>query len=55
MATLMSLTCSARLHKIDVHAYLTEVIRRIAALPIAELPELLPDRWKMRQEPSAAD
>jgi len=50
MATLMSLVCSARLHELNVHAYVTDVIERIAGLPISELPNLLPDRWKELQQ-----
>ena len=46
MATLMSLVYSARLHELNVHAYVTDVIERIAGLPMSKLPDLLPDRWK---------
>jgi len=46
MATLMSVVGSARLHDVDVAAYLRDVIGRIAAMPVSRLPELLPDRWK---------
>lgn len=54
MATLMSLVSSARLHKLNVHAYVTDVITRIAGLPSSELPDLLPDRWKAIQAANAA-
>ncbi len=49
MATLMSLVSSARLHDLNVHAYVTDVITRIAGLPMSQLPDLLPDRWKTLQ------
>jgi transposase len=45
MATLMSVVGSARLHKLDVAAYLADVIERIAATPLSRLQELLPERW----------
>jgi transposase len=47
-ATLYSVVQSARLHQIDVTAYLTDVLRRLPALaPDDEdrIGELLPDRW----------
>ena len=39
---------SARLHRLDVTAYLTDVLRRLPALAptdTAAIGELLPDRW----------
>ena len=47
-ATLYSVVQSARLHRLDVTAYLTDVLRRLAALvpgDAAGIRELLPDRW----------
>ena len=47
-ATLYSVVQSARLHHLDVTAYLTDILRRLPAiLPIdtAAIRELLPDRW----------
>ncbi len=46
MATLMSLVCSARLHDLNVEAYIADVITRISRLKTSDLPDLLPDRWK---------
>jgi transposase len=47
-AVLYSVVQSAKLHHLDVTAYLTDVLRRLPAiLPVDEpaLRELLPDRW----------
>jgi transposase len=47
-ATLYSVVQSARLHRLDVTAYLTDVLRRLPALAptdTAAMGELLPDRW----------
>ena len=47
-ATLYSVVQSARLHHLDVTAYLTDVLRRLSALmptDAAAIGELLPDRW----------
>lgn len=45
-ATLASLVASAKRHGLDPYAYLRDVFTRIAATPIAELEQFLPDRWK---------
>ena len=45
---LYSVVQSARLHRLDVTAYLTDVLRRLPALlptDAAAIGELLPDRW----------
>ena len=47
-ASLYSVVQSARLHRLDVTGYLTDVLRRLPALPptdTAAIGELLPDRW----------
>ena len=47
-ATLYSVVQSARLHRLDVTGYLTDVLRRLPALAptdTAAIGELLPDRW----------
>jgi transposase len=47
-ATLYSVVQSARLHHLDVTAYLTDVLRRLPALlpsNATAIGELLPDRW----------
>ena len=38
---------TGRLHKVEPMAYLRDVLTRIAATPINDLPGLLPDRWKL--------
>lgn len=45
-ATLFSLIATCERHRIDPLTYLRDVLTRIAAMPIHELPALLPDRWK---------
>ena len=54
MATLMSVVGSARLHGVDVAAYLGDVIERIAGHPAGRLGELLPDAWSPRPRPVRA-
>ncbi len=44
-ATLYSLVASAERHGLDPQRYLTGILARIAALPVSQLPALLPDRW----------
>jgi len=42
----MSILSSARRHGLNEWEYLTDVLNRLADLPsLAELRELLPDRW----------
>ena len=45
-AIIMSILSSARRHGLNEWEYLTDVLNRLADLPsLAELRELLPDRW----------
>jgi len=44
-ATLFSLIASCQRHEVEPMAYLRDVLTRIAATPITELADLLPDRW----------
>lgn len=47
-ATLYSVVQSAKLYHLDVTAYLTDILRRLPAIPLTDAPalrELLPDRW----------
>jgi transposase/uncharacterized coiled-coil protein SlyX len=47
-ATLYSVVQSAKLYHLDVTAYLTDVLRRLPAIPSTDMVairELLPDRW----------
>jgi transposase len=49
-ATLYSVVQSAKLYQLDVTAYLTDVLRRLAALlptDTSAMRELLPDRWAL--------
>lgn len=49
-ATLYSVVQSAKLYQLDVTAYLTDVLRRLAALlptDTSAVRELLPDRWAL--------
>jgi len=49
-ATLYSVVQSARLYNLDVTAYLTDILRRLAGMTIYDsvlLRELLPDRWAL--------
>jgi Transposase IS66 family/IS66 C-terminal element len=51
-AVLYSVVQSARLHRLNVTAYLTDVLRRLPALlpnDAAAIGELLPDRWAQAQ------
>ena len=45
-ATLYTLVASAERHGIDPQRYLTSVLARIAATPVTQLEQFLPDRWK---------
>lgn len=45
-ATLFSLIATCQRHKVEPMAYLRDVLTRIAAMPISQLPDLLPDRWQ---------
>ena len=49
-ATLYSVVQSAKLYHLDVTAYLTDILRRLPAIPPTDAPalrELLPDRWAL--------
>jgi transposase len=45
-ATLFSLIATCQRHKVEPMAYLRDVLTRIAATPVSQLPDLLPDRWQ---------
>jgi len=45
-ATLFSLIATCERHRVEPTTYFRDVLNRIAAMPINELPGLLPDRWK---------
>ncbi len=44
-ATLFSLIATCQRHQVEPVAYLRDVLRRIAATPISQLDQLLPDHW----------
>jgi len=47
-ATLFSLIASCQRHKVEPLSYLRDVLTRIAATPITQLADLLPDHWSRR-------
>ncbi len=46
-AALFSIIATCERHKLDPFAYLTDVLTRIAATPVSQLDQLLPNRWKL--------
>jgi transposase len=48
-AVLASLVASCKRHRVDPFAYLRDMLTRIAATPVSQLDEFLPDRWKTKQ------
>jgi transposase len=51
-ATLFSLIATCQRHKVEPFAYLRDVLTRIAATPLSQLDQLLPDRWQPVATPS---
>ena len=49
-AIFYTIIASARRHDLDIWAYLSDVLRRLADLKPGELEHLLPDAWKRDQE-----
>jgi len=45
-ATLFSLIATCQRHKVEPMAYLRDVLTRIAATPVSQVADLLPDRWR---------
>ncbi|UCE61656.1 MAG: transposase domain-containing protein, partial [Phycisphaerales bacterium] len=45
-ATLFTLVATCERHKVEPLSYLRDVLTRIAAMPINDLEQLLPDRWQ---------
>jgi len=45
-ATLFSLIATCQRHEVEPLSYLCDVLTRIAATPISQLDQLLPDRWQ---------
>ena len=53
-ATLTSLIYSAKLHKLDLFAYLRDVFTRLPETPLSQLEQFLPDVWKQTHAAVAA-
>ena len=51
-ATLFSLIATCERHKMDPFAYLRDVLTRIAATPLSQLDQLLPDHWQAANTPT---
>lgn len=53
-AIFYSLACSCRLHKVNFFEYLSDVLNRVAEMPngtpVEAFRELLPDRWKKKEQ-----
>jgi transposase len=49
-AILFSIIATCQRHEVNPFDYLTDVLTRIAEIPISRLPELLPDRWKASRQ-----
>jgi hypothetical protein len=47
-AILSSITSTCRRHGIDPQRYLTQLLTNLAATPISQLSDWLPDHWKQR-------
>ena len=52
-AILFSLIATGQRHKVEPFAYLRDVLTRIAATPVSQLDNLLPDRWKPASDSAA--
>jgi len=52
-AVLASLVASCKQHGLDPFVYLRDVLTRIAATPVSQLVQFLPDRWKAARLPTA--
>jgi transposase len=49
-AILFSLIATCQRHKVEPFAYLRDVLTRIAATPISQLDQFLPDRWQAARQ-----
>lgn len=49
-ARLYSLLASAQRHELDPQRYLTSLFARLPSTPESQLPQLLPDRWKLADQ-----
>jgi len=46
-AILASMTSTCRRHDVDPQLYLTQLLINLPTLPISQLPQWLPDQWKI--------
>jgi transposase len=53
-ATIYSLVASCALHKVDLYAYLRDVLERLPSASPADLPQLTPKAWKDSQRQKQA-
>ena len=53
-AVLFSLIATCQRHKVEPFAYLRDVLTRIAATPMSQLDQFLPDRWQAARLTTAA-
>jgi transposase len=51
-AILFSLIATCQRHKVDPFAYLRDVLTCIAATPVSQLDQFLPDRWPAARQPA---
>jgi transposase len=51
-AVLASLVASCKRHQVDPCVYLKDMLTRIAATPVSQLDQFLPDRWKAARIPT---
>jgi len=48
------MVASCKWHGVDPYAYLRDVLTRIAGMPVSQIDQFLPDRWKAAHTPTAA-
>ena len=53
-AVLFSFIATCQRHEVNPYAYLRDVLTRLAATPLSQLDQLLPDRWKAARVTEAA-
>jgi len=51
-AVLFTMTQSAKRHRLNLFAYLNDVLERLPGIPVSRLLELLPDQWLLYRTPS---
>lgn len=53
-AVLFSLIATCQRHRVEPFAYLRDVLTRIAATPMSQLDQFLPDRWQAQRQTAVA-